>query len=1470
MHWTSDIKGLLARGRYVDAVFAAGGPAAIEEARRAVASPREALRVARLLRAGANERGANALLIRAHRRWPDDPDLTVHDFMVCLGWRGPIAALDHLRRVGGEPPKDARSPWRARWWTTRANIAGIFRDFDQASVCVERAIAEEPLDPAIRASSAWLDLARDRRDEALRGFRAVLESAPHSAYAWLGQVSTLSLLERRAEAIAKAEEALTLVQEHEIALRAGDLHVEGGDRTAAMRSFEQARALAPLADKHEERALAFRMVECAFLEGRLDEAAALAERAIALLRKSDRRTYAHAVLEAVRDPERRSARRIVLPVPFVAQDHNTCSPATLAAIAGAWTMPDRHDDIAESICDDGTPDALAREWAESRGMVVAHFTPSYESARRLIEAGIPFALHTRWLGGAHAQTVMGIDERTRWAVVREPSFPRFVETDLDELRGRMPSLAHRGLAMVPRGGPHEAALGSLGLADREVLDRLHVIELRLLKGDQRGADAAFAELKAFAPEHDATLLAIADEAARRHDREAELAAVDTLVERYPAEDILLRRKASCLGALGRDSDAVELVRARIGPETAPGLILDLASFLDGMHAPVEETERQIEAAVRRGHDLTECAALAGFVRANHGRTEEAEELLSAALWRTPAHRGVADRWVALAQTAGTLDRLVTEFERRVGRCLEEEGPSGAELMLSLASAQWRAGRTSDAAKTMGDAAARFPDDHELQLLHVRYLLSEGRTGEAKEKLATLEDRGPRPLWLSTKAWLAGATGDRAGEIAACRELLELDPLSPQALRILQGLAFRAGGASDILDEIEALFEPRPWNEPLALLLADARSSEEPAKSIDVLRRHLAVAPWNAAARVRLAWLLRGTGDLAGAIESARAATAAQPHAPTGWMALASLLDLQGGGEEALRAAEKVLDIDPEFEDAYHVALRALGTPAERQAWIHGRWEAAAARRVSDDALGTLLAISRRTIDAAELRTRISACVAGRTRDESVRAFEVFALRILEAKPEALAAAEALARDFPASDHALAQVGAVHLWLERYEDALRVATTRCELRPELGDAWLQRANALRHLKRQAEWADAFERAGILQASSADVAVGVAKELLDAGEAKRAKAVLDASWQGTSEPRVAIARLQHACRGDDVAEAMAAIRDLLANAHGLDGLMSAMPHLLRAMPRSIRRRILPLFEERLVPGPSGARAAWAWPMIDTRRATAAVASLARLASIEARAEAALGLMAVASEVWYGRLAAILLADHAEVLRSTPRGLLETADGLFVLGRRREILPWLQGWQERADMSAAELRQLAYILAAAEDDDGAVEAGRRCAALGDESEMIAVQVALASVLVRRRDWPAARRAFLTMQQPSASDGQRDIGTAGLAYIDLLDGTKQVTRAAVAAASKTWRQLASADGSHAMGDLDRAFLRAVGAVLPWYMRLGSRLELATERLSFALGTRIQRWRRNLAHGVFDLVQPLRRLIGFPGFRIR
>src|SRR6185503_10666122 len=174
--------------------------------------------------------------------------------------------------------------------------------------------------------------------------------------------------------------------------------------------------------------------------------------------------------------------RCVLDVEFIRQHHKTCAPATMTMLARFWGRDVDHLELAEQICYDGTPNDSERQWAIDSGFASREFTITIESARRLIDAGLPFTLTTIEPGNAHLQAVVGYDDVKGTLVIRDPWHRGLGEFLDQEMVARYGSTGPRGHVFAP--ASKADALKAIDLPDSDAYDRYHTLMRALHRHDR--------------------------------------------------------------------------------------------------------------------------------------------------------------------------------------------------------------------------------------------------------------------------------------------------------------------------------------------------------------------------------------------------------------------------------------------------------------------------------------------------------------------------------------------------------------------------------------------------------------------------------------------------------------------------------------------------------------------------------------------------------------------------------------------------------------------------------------------------------------------------------------------------------------------------------------------------------------------------------------------------------------------------
>ena len=247
---------------------------------------------------------------------------------------------------------------RADWLALAATVATGFRDFETAEKRLAEAAALCPDRPWIAVEHTAVLEEQDRLEDALARISATLRGAPLFRP---GIGASARLLER----LGRFEEAVALLQRADAELEAGSLaaHLaqilidlerpQGGARwrsTASRRCRRCSR-------RPGKAWLAARRSDAAYALGDLETARREAEAAA--------NPFHAEIARRLQAPPTPLPRRVLLAVPFIQQQHLTCSPTALASLTCYWQRPVDHIALASEIAYDGTPGYRERQWARA-------------------------------------------------------------------------------------------------------------------------------------------------------------------------------------------------------------------------------------------------------------------------------------------------------------------------------------------------------------------------------------------------------------------------------------------------------------------------------------------------------------------------------------------------------------------------------------------------------------------------------------------------------------------------------------------------------------------------------------------------------------------------------------------------------------------------------------------------------------------------------------------------------------------------------------------------------------------------------------------------------------------------------------------------------------------------------------------------------------------------------------------------
>lgn len=329
-------------------------------------------------------------------------------------------------------------------------------------------------------------------------------------------------------------------------------------------------------------------------------------------------------------------------------------------------------------------------------------------------------------------------------------------------------------------------------------------ERRRERGDLVGAEAAFREALARAPDDPDALFGLASVLADQDRFDAALRVLDVAVARIPDEwERRERLRADIYGRSGRPEAAIALLREIVARDpTARAAWHDLAFALLATAEP-EAADRALGRALEKlPHDAT-LWGTRGAVAAANGRPADAVRCYAQAL--ACAKDLPKEKQITIAtHLANALD-MAGETERAIAayRAIIAEHEDARLAWLQLGMTLWRVSRYREAAIVLADAIARWPGEH-----HAYYYLADsermvGRNLEAERIFQLSCTRWPEcPECLYGLAQVKHELGKPEEAALLLRHVLVQRPENADAIGLFADTRFAIGEH----DEARELFE----------------------------------------------------------------------------------------------------------------------------------------------------------------------------------------------------------------------------------------------------------------------------------------------------------------------------------------------------------------------------------------------------------------------------------------------------------------------------------------------------------------------------------------------------------------------------------------------------------------------------------------------------------------------------------------
>ncbi|TWG83357.1 tetratricopeptide repeat protein [Cupriavidus gilardii J11] len=904
---------------------------------------------ARVLRHVGAPRRADAMMMRLWRAQPHDPEAMIGYLRLLISRRGYYRAWAWAEE--NPLPDHASAEQRAEWLAQNGELASLQRDWKRAAACYADALALAPASPWIWVEYAYGLEREDRYDEAVAAAERALELDTDFRSALQAVAHLYTLTGRDAEARAVLDHASARMQSADLEAQRYTLLAEQGRHEAALDALSRSRRFAPLADKARRAWLDIAEAETLLQLGRLAEAARAC-------RRVEDNPY-HAQLAARIDAAiaaGEAPRRVRLHVGFVRQHHQTCAPATLSALSGYWGRAARHLEIAEEICYDGTPSFSERAWAERNGFVVREFTVDWESATRLLDAGVPFTLTTQFAASGHLQAVIGYDTIRRTLLIRDPFQRVFGEFEAEKLFADNRFSGPRGMVLLP---PEETGrIDGIPLPDADSWDRYYAV-VQALEGHDRATAGAVAQKQAASePGHWLTVWCQRVLAHYDADMEAVLAHTDTLIDRFGEVAALTLYKSRLLDALGQSPQSLALMQAAVKREPWNAPLLTRLAQLES-----EDARLLPDVAIHIGRSLRvqPFEADAWRVMANM-LWMSGQKPLALRHYRIAASLGEfnEDHAVAYFQACCGTGRVSEGLEFLAGRVQRLGSRSSAPAIsyfLQLEAME----RGSEGFAMLESAMTRRPEDDALRYFHAERLLAYGEADKACAMLAGARGAVRRVERLRVEAQMARREGRIAQAWQAIALACEQEPLNLGLQRMAVDILVERSGQAAAVAYVRALCERHTTSIGLHELLLQLLPAELLDERHAVIRHVLELNPRHANFQRELALNLAAQRRLDEAWVAGRLAVELAPWAGQGYSVLGYLHQSAGDLDAAAAQYRQALTCSVDLTGAMAELVRIQQGDAGRRAALQFVREQLHVQATQGDAVLTFQELAARSL-----------------------------------------------------------------------------------------------------------------------------------------------------------------------------------------------------------------------------------------------------------------------------------------------------------------------------------------------------------------------------------------------------------------------------------------------------------------------------------------------------------------------------
>ena len=985
-------------------------------------------------------------LIRlAHRQCPTDPEIIYFHTYSMLGRRGGYKTFQVINELGELDGAD--DVLKSDWFALRGLLYGALRDFEKSDQWINRAIEMNP-------ERAWLHVQRssilemqDRPKEAIAAAEHAMELQP-----WY-RPAVQSLAHRMIQDH-RDEEAIKLLSTANEKLESGDLRIQLGGLFLELERFEEAKKYYSNIEKYfpllkmEHKvveALSSLNADLQYYCGNYAEAAKLAKQA--------KNEFFDEMAERLTDPKF-EGKRIRLPVHFVRQDHRTCAPATLTAIANYWDKPVEQLEIVEEICYDGTPAHSERKWAEDSGYVTQEFRVTWESATALIDRGIPFTLTTCDPGSAHLQAVIGYDEYRHSLLIRDSGNRHSREFAVEKMLEAYKAYGPRGMAMVPK--EKAELLEGIKLPETKLYDLYYKLQLALEKHNREFAAKVVERMVSGAPDHRLTLGAESVLARYDSDLPKSLAVIDKLAVKYPKDINFKVNQLALLGELGKAEDRIATLRKiNAEPDCHPIFWTQLAGELRNDNREKDTVDYLLRRSLKYRSEDSAAYAMLGGIHFEEQREAKAVEAYRFAACVDDKSENRAKEYFYAARITNDTDTALRFLQDRVQRF----GKQSSLPARTLCWAYDQLEKSPYAIKTLQEAYKVHKADGEFLLYTAEYFGRLGKFEKAEQLLAKAKPIAHPSYWTRVAAVIASYQGKNSISLKHWKSLVAKDPLDSVAHKYVTDLLADEGGSEAAITHLRKYIDLFPNSYSLRSMLINWVKGESKVELEKELNEFLRLHPADAWAQRELANIYLGKRDFERAEKHIALAHEVDPNGPATYVLRAAMHSSRNETAQAIEQYREAIKHSIDSEYAIAGLINCCDSKAKRKTQLQFVLDELNRQVGLGEGLITYHSLAQTCLDPPELLATLRDTL--KKGDDRWQAWVVVIRQLsdMQQHDEAIELAKKASKKFPLLPRIWMELATANAASGRIDEEIAALRKAKEINPTWGDIARSLAEAL---------------------------------------------------------------------------------------------------------------------------------------------------------------------------------------------------------------------------------------------------------------------------------------------------------------------------------------------------------------------------------------------------------------------------